>query len=520
MRVREIAEQSITIYTICNDFDRLTCMRPRTYILAVAIEDYQDTFFQSVVYAEQDAHDFVGAWQTMGVEPADCVILLSDFATLAELRSTLPKFLSKVGPDDRLVLFYAGLGASIHGASVVSACDTQVDDFERSSLPLAEILSKIGQAKCSQVLLFLDVCHGSSTSASRGTPVLETEFAGDELRAFCKESASRFAFVSCKSNEISFPSRSLNHGIWTHCLIQAIKGVAKESIGIDRRITTTSLQKYLLGEVPRILRVTVAGAVKQTPVLFGSKTKELVLVDLAELLPKGELAVEGATSPIKDSCLTGEIRGRVRELRGYTKPKTPLATHNDWERDFVEKSGSGEVTAHATEIFEQLRESFRYKRKDLSFTNIASTASIKGPDFDVNISLTQDPEDAEKYLLSTEVRSFRNSSVIDDPNFLAIFTKYCKRIVFELDANLDLESKIDDIEEIDALAEHLDYDPECTEFTLRLPEPGIVIYATGDRMVFSLDSQGDLKMLLGNTQKAFAQLAGNSINLGLRSSKP
>ncbi len=495
-------------------------MRPRTYIFAVAVEDYQDTSFQSVVYAEQDAQDFVEAWQTMGVEPADCVILISDQVTHAELRSTLPKFLSKVGPDDRFILFYAGHGTSIQGNSVILACDTRVDDAEKSSLPLAEILSVVRQAKCSEVLLFLDVCHGSSPSASGEMPGFEAEFSGDELRTFCKESASRFAFVSCKSNEISFPSRSLNHGIWTHCLIQAIKGVAKESIGKDCRVTTSSLQKYLLGEVPRILRVTVAGAVKQTPVLFGSKSKELVLVDLAELLPKSQLAVEGATNPIKDSCLTGEIRGRVRELRGYTKPKTPLATHNDWERDFVEKAGSGEVSAHATEIFEKLRESFRYKRKDLSFTNITSTASIKGPDFDVNISLSQDPDDAEKYLLTTEVRSFRNSTVIDDPNFIAIFTKYCKKIVFELDANLDLESKIDDIEENDALAEHLDYDPECTEFTLRLPEPGIVIHATGDRMVFTLDSQGDLKLLLGNTQKAFAQLAGSSINLGLRSSKP
>ncbi len=366
----------------------------------------------------------------------------------------------------------------------------------------------------------MDVCHGAIANVSGSTPrspLLESDFPVDELHAFCKESSSRFAFVSCKPNEISHPSRSLNHGIWTHCLIQAIKGAAKEAINKDQCVTTTSLQSYLLAEVPRVLRVTVAGAVKQTPVMIGSKTKEMVVVDFAALSQKNQLAVV-PSNPIKDSCLTGEIRGRVRELKGYSKPKTALAAHNDWERDFVEKAGASEVTSLAKEIFEQLRESFRYKRKDLSFTNVASTASIKGPDFDVNIALSQDPDDAEKYLLTTEVRSFRNAAVIEDPNFLTIFSKYCKQIVFELDANLDLESKIDDIEEIDSLAPHLDYDPECTEFTLRLPDAGIVIFATGDRMVFSLHSTGDLKLLLGNTQKAFAQLAGNSINLGLQSS--
>lgn len=500
-------------------------MRPRTYIFAVAVEDYQDTSFQSVVYAEQDAQSFVDAWQELGVEAADCVTLKSDQATHSDLQSRLSKFLVRLGPEDRLLLFYAGHGASIQGVSFLTASDTQADHPEKSCIPLSQILNAIREAKCGQVLLFLDVCHSlgdrsiATHSDAPALPVLESDFPGEELRAFCKEAASRFAFTSCKPNEVSHASGTLDHSIWTHCLIQAIHGSAKEAIGKDNRVTTTSLQNYLLAEVPRILRVTVAGTVKQSPVLFGSKTKELVIVDLAERIQKRQLATGGSANPIKDSCLTGEIRGRVRELRGYTKPKTPLATHNDWERDFVEKSGAGDVTAHATEIFEQLREFFRYKRKDLSFTNIASTASIKGPDFDVNVSLSQDPDDAEKYLLTTEVRSFRNATVIDDPNFLAIFTKYCKRIVFELEANLDLESKIDDIEEIDALAAHLNYDPECTEFTLRLPDAGIVIYASGDRMVFSLDSQGDLKQLLGNAQKAFAQLAGNSINLGLRSSK-
>ena len=497
-------------------------MRPRTFIFAVAVEDYQDRSFQSVIYAEQGAQEFVAAWQEMGVDLADTLILLSDQVTRSELQSNLRKIMSMAGPDDRVVLFFAGHGAALHGASVFAAFDTRADDVEKSCIPLAEILNEIRQTKCSQVLLFMDVCHGAIANVSGTTPkspVLESDFPVDELRAFCKESSSHFAFVSCKPNEISHSSRSLNHGIWTHCLIQAIKGAAKEAINKDQRVTTTSLQSYLLAEVPRILRVTVAGAVKQTPAMFGSKTKEIVVVDFAGLSQKNQLAA-APSNPIKDSCLTGEIRGRVRELKGYSKPKTALATHNDWERDFVQKAGSSEVTAHATEIFEQLRESFRYKRKDLSFTNIASTASIKGPDFDVNIALSQDPDDAEKYLLTTEVRSFRNAAVIDDPTFLTIFSKYCKRIVFELDANLDLESKIDDIEEIDSLAPHLDYDPECTEFTLRLPDAGIVIFATGDRMVFSLHSSGDLKLLLGNTQKAFAQLAGNRINLGLQGSKP
>ncbi len=482
-------------------------MIPRTHIFAVALEDHQDASFQTVVYAEQDAQGFVAAWQTLGVDSVDCLTLVSDEATLDGIRSALRGFLGKVEPGDRIAFFFCGHICSLDGSSVLIGFDTSVDALETSSLPLAYVLTALRETKCAEVLLFLDGSHDSN---------LEHEFPTEVIRDFCKESATRFAFVSCKPKEISHTSASLNHGIWTHCVVQSLMGAAKESLDKDHRVTTTTLQSYLLAEVPRILRVTVAGSIKQTPVMFGSKTKELVVVDHADRLQQRQLALGSSTNPIKDSCLTGELRGRVRELRGFTKPKTSLSTHNDWERDFVEKAGAAEVTAHATEIFEQLREAFRYKRKDLNFTNIASSASIKGPDFDVNISLSQDPEDAERYLLSTEVRSFRNSEVIDDPNFLAIFTKYCRRIEFELEANIDLESKIDDIEEIDALAANLDYDPECTEFTLKLPQAGINIHATGARMIFSLDAPGDLKLLLGNAQKAFKQLSGNHINLGFR----
>ena len=490
-------------------------MRPRTYVFAVAIEDYQDASFPAPLYAEQDAQGFVDAWKELGVAPDDCEILLSDQATLEAIRSALSKAVKALQPNDRLIVYYAGHSADIAGHGILTAYDTRADAVEKTTLSMIDFLDEIRHSQSGNVILFFDL-RFSDAAVFTDPSISETGVSSEELKVFCKESAQRFAFVSCKPKEISHPSRTLDHGIWCHCIIQAIKGTAKEAVGKDQLVTTTSLQSYLLAEVPRLLRVTVAGAKKQTPVMFGSKTKAVIVVDFAEQLQSKKLAVVGSSNPIKDSCLTGEFRGRVRDLKGYSKPKTSLATHNDWERDFVEKAGSSEVTFLATEIFEQLRECFRYKRKDLSFTNIASTASIKGPDFDVNISLSQDPEDAERYLLTTEVRSFRNPAIIDDPNFLAIFTKYCKRIVFELEANLDLESKIDDIEEIDALAANLDYDPECTEFTLRLPEPGIVIHAAGNQMVFTLDSQGDLRLLLGNTQKAFTQLAGNSIHLGVR----
>ena len=181
-----------------DDFDRLTSMRPRTYIFAVAVEGYQATPIQPVVYAEQDSQGFVGAWEKLGVDPADCVTLLSDQATHAGIRSRLRDLLAKVGSEDRFVLFYAGHGASIGGVSVLTAFDTQIEAAQKSVVPLIELLNLIREVKCESVQLFLDASHNSVSSPSGlenqlGLETqLENHFPCDELKDFCKESASRF----------------------------------------------------------------------------------------------------------------------------------------------------------------------------------------------------------------------------------------------------------------------------------------------------------------------------------------
>ncbi|MEQ1826457.1 MAG: hypothetical protein ABL921_10955 [Pirellula sp.] len=218
-------------------------------------------------------------------------------------------------------------------------------------------------------------------------------------------------------------------------------------------------------------------------------------------------------SQIKEASLQGTVTGRVSELSGYSKPRGSLSTHNDWERAFVENAGRNEVTQRATGIFEQVRELFRYKRKELSFANPGTAASINGPEFDVHLSLAQDPEDAERFVLRTEVRSFRNPTVIEDPRFLSIFSKYCHQVVLELETPLDIETTIDEIEEIEADNLHLDYAPDCTHFTLRLH--GIVLSANAERMVFSLDGLGDLKLLLESSRKLIEQLSRQRVSLGI-----
>lgn len=217
----------------------------------------------------------------------------------------------------------------------------------------------------------------------------------------------------------------------------------------------------------------------------------------------------------KDSKLVGEKSGRVRELAGYQKPKTPLSKHDEWEQRFVERSGAEEVAQLATSFHDRIRRGFGYKRKELEFSNDGAVASIKTPDFDLNVTLAQDPEDAERYVLRTEAVSFRRPEIVEEPAFLEIFAADFQKVVIELSAGYDLEEKIDEIEEQDEFAKNLDYDPNCTHFTLRMPGINIVLQATAEQLVFSLLSPAPLSQLIANTLQAMSRLASVSLMPGL-----
>ena len=461
-----------------------------------------------VPYAENDAREFTQAWQMLGVAAADCVLLVNQQATLTAVRSRLRRFLSNVQNGERIVLFYAGLGISVGEVGYLTTYDTLADDLGNTSLPLAELLLAVRQTPAREVVLFIDGSHP-------GLPVGAEEFTGDALLMGSRTTHREYIFTPCAAHEQSHSSHTLKHGIGTYCVLQALRGLAPSALTTEIWLTVTSLQNYLREEVPRLLRETRAGTVSQTPRMIGSASDDVVLADVGEILRNRQPAEGNALSFVQDATLAGEIRGLVRELRGYQKPKTPLATHNSWEQAFVEKAGESEVSQQATELFEQIRRSFGYKRKELSFACEGSQASIKTRDFDVNLALTQDTHAADCYVLRTEVAAFRRPAVVDDEMFLQIFSQYCDRVVVELKASVDIQAKIDEIEELESPQLSLTYDPAGTTFTLQMRETGIVIEATADRMIFSLTGKRDLAQLVRHTHRAVAQLARDHIALGL-----
>lgn len=208
---------------------------------------------------------------------------------------------------------------------------------------------------------------------------------------------------------------------------------------------------------------------------------------------------------ISDASLRGETSGHVQELSGFSRFHRSPEEHSPGARRFVQAAGGQDLAARAAMLFQSIRSGFRFKRKEIALACDGGAASIGTPDFDVVLTLEQDPKIAEHYRLLTEVSGFRREDIVNTPEFLAVFADCCDTVVVRFAKAIDLEEKIDRIEENDELARFLDYDSEYRWLALRLPH--LLLEVTPLQMTCRLPGEANLGQLVARTQEALARFS-------------
>jgi hypothetical protein len=487
-------------------------MSSRIHVFAVAVEKYQQSSIGSVRFAENDARAFVNAWQALGADSSDCKMLLSAKATKTAIESSFKRFLNGVAKGDTVVFFFAGHGIAFNDVSYITTHDTQPGDIKPTSISLSDILKQIRKSKSDRVLLFIDACE-SGLPSSADMRSITSNFSNEEMKQFCEDATHHIGFAACNVDESSWSNPSLKHGIWSHAIIKALAGDAKNALDKGSLVTGDSLRDYLSEEVPILLRATRSGNETQTPCWFGNASKQFIVADLTQILAAKAAKSSSLGSAFKNASLTGTEFGSVKSLSGFRKGHHVPDGHYSAAEQFVCTVGADDVKAQADEIFTGIRDAFGYKRKEVSYECYDGAATIKTPDFDVDLTIQQDPDDASDYMITTVVSTFRSPDVISEDAFNDLLSAYCDTVYIEFSEKLDMEEKIDEIEDIPALKKYLDYEPDCSSFSLELSSPKISIQVTTDSMTLTLTRSGDLKTLLAGTQKALATLSGKGVAL-------
>jgi hypothetical protein len=224
----------------------------KIYALLVGVSRYEK--FESLKYTDDDAYRVYAFLKSPegGALPDEQInILIDESATKRNIMRSLDDLVARAGENDAVFCFFSGHG--INGSFL------PIDsDGYRNSLAYEEVKERLGACKAKQKLYVADACYSGSLLSTR-TALTQSV---DMLYSKLNETSGGTAFLlSSKKEEYSLESAGLRQGIFSHFLIQGLKGDA--DIDKDQIVSVTELYKYVYTQVRNYTKMA------QTPILAG-----------------------------------------------------------------------------------------------------------------------------------------------------------------------------------------------------------------------------------------------------------
>lgn len=222
------------------------------YVLSIGINNYENESL-NLTFARPDAQafsDFISSGGQKLFKKIHNYELLDREATKENIMATLDEISKVMTKEDVFIYFYAGHGSMVNnGFYFITSEVTGLyqEDKLKDALYVNELQDKFRMLPALKQVVFIDACQsGSSVEAlaMRG---------GAEEKALAQLSRSSGIHVmaSSESQQQSAEIKSLNHGVFTYVLLEALKGKA-DGAPMDSKITVYEIKSYIDDQVPEI----------------------------------------------------------------------------------------------------------------------------------------------------------------------------------------------------------------------------------------------------------------------------
>jgi uncharacterized caspase-like protein len=246
------------------------------WAVVIGVGQYENPGIPSRKYAVADAEAFYEVLtQTAGFK-RDNVLLLTDRSqrkpTARNIKFALGTFLGRsTKPDDTVLVYFSGHGAaeaSTRGterdglAKYLATNDTDPSDLYGTAIPLADLPEILGRIDANRVVTFLEANYSGAVSSYALALMRRGAKPDPGLRS--NRQGGRAFVASSRPSEISAEGPDLGHGVFTHYLVEGLKGAAyRDANGI---VTLQALYEYVEAAVARKAR---AMGLSQHPMMSG-----------------------------------------------------------------------------------------------------------------------------------------------------------------------------------------------------------------------------------------------------------
>lgn len=223
---------------------------PRFFALFVGVSQYEH--LMKLSKCTTDARDLHALLANSGYEKAHMSLMLDADATKSAISHRLDWLARRAGLNDTVLIFFSGHGAQRIGGFEAGEylCPVEADWYNLRATAISndEFNSALRAIPAGRVAVFLDACHSGGVGQPRD--VEANTKTGLSARAYAElaRGGGRVVIASCQPGEVSWELPGMRNGLFTHYLLEGLRGAAA---GPDGVVRVTNLFDYVSQKVPQ-----------------------------------------------------------------------------------------------------------------------------------------------------------------------------------------------------------------------------------------------------------------------------
>lgn len=274
----------------------------------IGIDKYADSGIRDLIGARRDATALWALFRDT-IPNIQARLVVEDDATVSGVRSAIEETLGAAGPQDTVILTFAGHGTHDHR---LVTHDTSKLDLKNSTIAMAELADCFKKSQARAILFILDCCFSGKAPARvlEDSPTPRT--ISDPLKEL--KGAGRILIAASGADEYALENPTTRHGLLTKALLDVLQH------GKD----TLSLATVMDEVMSRVRVEADRMGYTQNPVMLNYVEGGLTI----PVLKPGNLFYEHFPEVRRV-----KVSSKIEDLAAFGLPKEILAEWNDQFRD-------------------------------------------------------------------------------------------------------------------------------------------------------------------------------------------
>lgn len=159
-------------------------------------------------------------------------------ATKGAINDSLDSLARQASAQDTVILFFSGHGAQYTGGfepgEYFCPVEAHRQNPRNSAISNEELTKALKAIPARQLVVFLDACHSGGVGEPKDAGFGEKSGFSDATYEELASGEGRVVIASCRPNEVSWELPGMRNSLFTHYLLQGLRGGAKDDDGIVR----------------------------------------------------------------------------------------------------------------------------------------------------------------------------------------------------------------------------------------------------------------------------------------------